>query len=621
MIVYSATKEEFLTDVDQNRIDSILLANFKAKLGRTTSASEIKSWRNSLPYMATILRDEDIHPKVGVSIECQIPQTANRIDFIVSGQDKKGADHAVIVELKQWEAAEKTESDGLVITQIGRGRVRTNHPSYKAWSYSMLLEQFNEEVYEGCIAVRPCAYLHNCRASADLTDPVYSRYLERAPLFLREDVDRLRAFVKQFVCRKDANQVMYRIDRGRIRPSKALADAVGGLLRGREEFILIDEQKVVFEEALRLVRKARNGAKQVLIVEGGPGTGKTVVAIHLLARLTSERELVHYVSKNSAPRKVYAELLAGEIPQATLNNLFKSSDSYVSAEKDTFGCLVVDEAHRLTAKSGFMGNLGENQIKEIISSARCSVFFLDEDQRISLKDIGNKDAIRDWSHKLRAEVSEMELPSQFRCNGSNGYLAWLDNTLGIRPTANQTLEDIDYDFRVFDNPEEMRQEIAKLNTNNKSRLLAGYCWPWLSKKNREAVDITFPEFGFAMKWNLDEDGQTWIIKPDSFKEIGCIHTCQSLELEYAGVIIGPDLRIGEDGSVVSDVSKRAPQDKTVRGWKKLFAKNEQAAYALTDTLIKDTYRVLMSRGMRGCFVYATDGALRDELRKRSRKTS
>jgi len=619
MIIYSATKERFLKDVEQNKIDFILLENFSAKLGRSTSASEISSWRNSLPYMATILRDDEIDKDVGVSIECQIPQTAKRIDFIVGGQNQAEEDNAVIIELKQWEQAEKTDSDGIVITRIGGGRVRTNHPSYQAWSYSTLLEQFNEEIHEGGIKVSPCAYLHNCRASADLTDGSYSYYLERAPLFLRDDVERLRAFVKKFVSRRDANKVIYRIDRGRIRPSKALAEAVGGLLRGKQEFVMIDEQKVVYEEALRLAKKARDGNKQVLIVQGGPGTGKSVVAIHLLAKLTSQQELVHYVSKNSAPRRVFAEVLSGDIPQATLSQLFVSSDRFVDVKANTFGCLVVDEAHRLTAKSGFMGNLGENQIKEIIRSAKCAIFFLDEDQRVSLKDIGSKEAIERWAGECRAEVSELDLPSQFRCNGSDGYIAWLDNVLDIHSSANDTLEGIDYDFRVYDDPSKMAQDIERLNTNNKARLLAGYCWSWASKSNPHVDDIAFPEFGFSKKWNLNDDGQTWIIKPESIKEIGCIHTCQGLELDYAGVIIGPDFRVSEDGVVVTDPAARASQDKTVRGWRTLAANDEERAKKLTDAIIKNTYRVLMSRGMKGCFVYAVDPLVAGRLKHFSQK--
>ena len=109
--------------------------------------------------------------------------------------------------------------------------------------------------------------------------------------------------------------------------------------------------------------------------------------------------------------------------------------------------MIVDEAHRLNEKSG-LRQLGENQIKEIIDAARCSVFFLDEDQRIHINDIGSEDEIRRWAEAAGAEVTDLDLPSQFRCNGEDGYLAFVDNFLGIRPTAHTSLEDMDYEFQV-----------------------------------------------------------------------------------------------------------------------------------------------------------------------------
>jgi hypothetical protein len=105
--------------------------------------------------------------------------------------------------------------------------------------------------------------------------------------------------------------------------------------------------------------------------------------------------------------------------------------------------LLVDEAHRLNEKSGLYGNLGENQIKELINASRFNVFFIDEAQRVTLKDIGSIQTIYQWADKCQSTVTELDLVSQFRCNGSDGYLAWIDNSLQIRETANPTLEDID----------------------------------------------------------------------------------------------------------------------------------------------------------------------------------
>src|SRR5690606_29646125 len=139
-----------------------------------------------------------------------------------------------------------------------------------------------------------------------------------------------------------------------------------------------------------------------------------------------------------------------------------------------------------------------------------------------------------------AKITEMKLESQFRCNGSDGYLAWLDNTLQIRETANQTLEGIDYDFKIFDDPAELHQAIVEKNkAKNKARVVAGYCWNWISRKDPSWKDIKRGDY--EATWNLNDHGQAWIIHPESVSEVGCIHTSQGLELDYVGVIIGPDL--------------------------------------------------------------------------------
>ena len=266
----------------------------------------------------------------------------------------------------------------------------------------------------------------------------------------------------------------------------------------------------------------------------------------------------------------------------------------------------------------FYNNLGENQIKEIIHSSRLSVFFIDEDQRVTINDIGTIDEIRRFAKEENSEVHVMELDSQFRCSGSDGYLEWIDDVLQVRETASFEFQDsFDNDFRVFDDPNEMRAAIESRNKDsNKSRIVAGYCWNWIKegKNDTDVHDITIPEFGFEMSWNLG-NSETWAIDPDSIKEAGCIHTCQGLEFDYVGVIIGPDMGYNpETGEIITDASKRARTDKSLFGLKKRYSKEEQIIVA--DRIIKNTYRVLMTRGMKGCYVYCTDSNLADHLRKR-----
>jgi uncharacterized protein len=332
--------------------------------------------------------------------------------------------------------------------------------------------------------------------------------------------------------------------------------------------------------------------------------------------LTKRRLLAQYISKNAAPREVYQAKLTGSFKKSEISNMFRGSGGFINTKANLFDALVVDEAHRLNEKSGLYGNMGHNQIKELIGSALCTIFFLDEDQRVTLKDIGSVEEIKRWAAREDAEVTEMELQSQFRCNGADGYLAWLDDALQIRDTANPTLEDINYDFKIFSSPTELRAAIIEKNSiNNKSRMVAGYCWKWNSKKSKSATDVVIPEYNFEMKWNLTEDGSKWIIAPESVQEVGCIHTCQGLEVDYIGVIIGPDL-IAKGDTLVAQPEKRANADSTVRGYKKLLQKNPEEIKARLDSLIKNTYRTLMTRGMKGCYVYFTDASMEAYFRQR-----
>jgi len=606
MLVYQATKEKFSNDILSNDIENIIADVIKKKLNFSVPKNQILSFKNSLIYMDKVISDPEIPGDSGVAIEFQIPQTNKRVDFILTGQDKDKIDHAVIVELKQWEGAGITEKDGVVVTRFANGEAETSHPSYQAWSYAALINGFNEAVYDGNIKLNPCAYLHNYKDNGVITNIFYKEYLEKAPAFLKNDALKLREFIKRFVKYGDRTNIMYRIDAGKIRPSKALSDSLSSMLKGNQEFIMIDDQKIVYETALSLAKKSSDSNKNVLIVQGGPGTGKSVVAINLLVESTKVGLVSKYVTKNSAPRDVYASKLTGTLKKTEFNNLFSGSGGFVNCQENIFNFLIVDEAHRLNEKSGMFKNFGENQVKEIIKSSKCSVFFIDEDQRVTLSDIGSKEEIVNWAGEMNCNVYNLELASQFRCNGSDGYLAWLDNSLQIRETANIKFDNIDYDFKIFDSPNELKEIIFEKNKfNNKARLVAGYCWNWISGSDKDAYDIVISEYNFKMRWNLKADGNLWIIKPESVKEVGCIHTCQGLDLDYVGVIIGDDL-IVRDGKVLVDPSKRAKTDASLKGYKIMLKNNSDEARKIVSLLIKNTYRTLMTRGMKGCYVYFTD---------------
>ena len=197
------------------------------------------------------------------------------------------------------------------------------------------------------------------------------------------------------------------------------------------------------------------------------------------------------------------------------------------------------------------------------------------------------------------------------------YLQWLDDLLdirswpGIRPPSSE-----EYDFRVFDDPNELRRAIEEKNRiNNRARLVAGYCWNWVTegKDDPSVHDIVIPEYHFEMSWNLGSYSDAWAINPDSVGQAGCIHTCQGLEFDYVGVIIGPDL-FYKDGKACTDWKKRAKTDSSLKGLKSKYP-DPTAAQTVADRIIRNTYRVLMSRGQKGCFVYCTDHKLAISIKK------
>lgn len=617
MIIYQATKAQFLDHALRDDIEDVVSRQFLSSTGHTVGRSEMQAWKHSLLEMAKVLQDEEIPPSAGVGIEYQLPQTSKRIDFVITGEDANARPSVIIVELKQWSESRHSDKDAIVWARRG-GRAAESegpHPSYQAWSYAALLQDFNAAVQDGEMALQPCAYLHNHLRDGEIDHPNYRDHIERAPLFLKKERAKLQAFIRQHVRHGDRKGTLYAIENGRIRPSKMLADSVAGLLQGKPEFVLIDDQKLVYETILQVDQRAEQ-RKQVVIVQGGPGTGKSVLAVNLVGALLARGRNVRYVSKNAAPRAVYEAKLTGKFTKSRISNLFSGSGAFVDAQPDLYDTLIVDEAHRLNEKSGLYRNLGDNQVKELVRASRCTVFFLDEDQRVTLLDIGSVEELRRQASAAGAEVSELALESQFRCNGSDGYLAWLDHTLAVRPTANTLLDTREFDFRVFDDPAEMHALIELKNrANNRSRVVAGYCWSWPSKRNPEAWDIELPTFGYHRRWNLDKDGSLWIVAPESVEQVGCIHTCQGLELDYVGVIIGPDLAY-QNGNVVADATQRAGSDQSVKGIKQLLRNKPDEAKALADRIVKNTYRTLMTRGMKGCYVYCTDPALAAYLRAR-----
>jgi hypothetical protein len=348
VIIYQNSKVGFLRDCFDRDIEEVLLTAYTARSGHRVGRSEKESWRHSLMYMGKVLKDEAIPEDCGVALEFGIPQTSNRIDMLVTGYAEDNSPKVVIVELKQWTDAHATAKDGVVTTRYRGGEQETSHPSYQAWSYAALLEDFNEAVYNGGLRLQPCAYLHNYAEDADISDPFYNEYICKAPLFFKGEDERakLRAFIATHLRRGDLQKGIFELENGRIRPSKGLADVIVGMVAGNREFVLIDDQKVVYETALAAA-EAAGKTKQVMIIKGGPGTGKSVVAVNLLGELTKRRKNCRYVSKNAAPRAVYKNKLTKSMRRSRIDALFSGSGVFVDWDREVFDVIIVDEEHRI----------------------------------------------------------------------------------------------------------------------------------------------------------------------------------------------------------------------------------------------------------------------------------
>ena len=614
MLAYLATKDQFLLDAPT--IEDKVRNEVKLKLGHNVGESEYASWRNSLGNaMYHALNTSEIPGDSGVAIEYRVNGRAFRIDFMLSGKNNSGKESLVIIELKQWTDIEFSDLSEHVRTYVGGGIKDKPHPSYQAWSYLSHLKMYNEYIYETGVEVNACAYLHNCNDQTVVNASRYEEVLREVPVFIKGQGSELRSMISSNIKEGTGTGLLERIDEAVIRPSQQLADAVGSMLKGHDEFVLLDEQKTILEKIVKATNDSLTGQKRVLIISGGPGTGKSVISINALARLTGQRLNARYVTPNAAPRAVFESRLKKIFAKADLRSLFSGSGSFTETSAESFDALIVDEAHRLKMKSGMFKNLGENQVKEIIKSAHTSVFFIDEAQKVTWSDVGEISMIEEQAGLAGAIVERLELTSQFRCGGSDDYMAWLDETLGAHADTAHYFSLDKFDFQIFDSPTELHNVIKEKNKiNNKSRVVAGYCWDWISQKKPELSDIKIDEFGYKATWNLTSDGSEWIISPKSVEEVGCIHTCQGLEVDYIGVIIGRDL-IAVDGVLKTDPSARAKTDKSLAGYKKELKEDPVSAEIKADEIIRNTYRTLMSRGMKGCYVYFVDPTTAEHFKK------
>lgn len=613
MIVYENTLGNFKQDVILNQIVDEINGNLRKLRLSGGSQSEINSWNNSLHFMKDVLDCNELSNDIKVAVEYNIPQTSKRVDFMILGNDNN-RDNLVIVELKQWAKVSKVDDSfkHSIMSDL-RSHEPTAHPSYQAYSYKSLITNYCDDVSLDGNDIHPCAYLHNLdeKYRDVIEDDIYAEWIDEAPVFLQKDVLKLRNFITRYISAKSIDgNLLYKIDYGRIKPQKALQDSLDSMLCGNEEFKMIDEQVVAYDMIMKTIENSQNDDKKhVMIITGGPGTGKSVLAINVLANCICKLGLnASYITKNMAPRNCYTQLLTkgNAKKHVDLKLAIKSPHSLPSTPKNGIDVGIFDEAHRMQHRP-YMYK-GNDMLYDAIYACKTSIFFVDLDQRITVNDCYDIESIKEEAKRQDAVIDfekPFELTSQFRCNGSDSYISFINNLLGISTTANPTISNKDFEFKVFDDPNQLRDELRTKNEiNNKVRMVAGYCYDWNVKYKRGEWDVIIGD-DFKAKWNLEGDN-IFAINPKSFEQIGCIHTVQGMEFDYVGVFVGKDLFY--DGKEVKTNKAAISKDDKTSGIK--ACKDEK----LADRLIRNTYKVLLTRGQKGCYIYCEDKELNNYIK-------
>ena len=621
MRLYAGTSAQFITDSVHNQIAEKLKDSFLHQYRFSPSPNEIQSWRNSLRAMAQVLQYAGLSDH-GILLEYQLPLTSLRLDCMVTGRDQDKRDNAIIVELKQWDACEPAEGENEVITWVGGAQREVLHPSAQVGRYSMFLQDnhtaFHEEEPVGLTA---CTYLHNYFFNHQdvLLSEKFKGLLESFPLFSANDVDKLAEHLLASLSKGEGLDVLMRIEDGKYRPSKKLMQHVASVIKGKPEYILLDEQLVAYDSVLAAARKGfQDRRKSAIIIRGGPGTGKSVIAINLMADLLKQDFNAQYATGSRAFTETLRKAIGvrGGIQ-------FKYFNSYVTAPYNEVDVLICDESHRIRTTSDNRFTRREDrskypQVEELIKASKVAVFFVDDRQTVRPGEIGSSQYVLEHAQGLNCEIKEYDLKVQFRCMGSEAFVSWVNNTLGIERTPHILWNGEEgFDFRILPSPNALEAAIRKKITEKYSaRLTAGFCWKWSKHPKSDGTleeDVIIGDY--RRPWNARPEATRlakgipkatlWAYEPGGINQIGCVYTAQGFEFDYVGVIFGNDL--------VYDYST---QDWTGLPGNSSDPEVKKAKGRFTD-LVKNTYRVLLSRGMKGCYVCFIDKDTERFIRSRT----
>jgi len=620
MRLYSGTTATLIGDTTQNRIASKLSDAFFHEFRFKPSPNEVNSWRNSLRAVAQVFEEGDLVHN-GVILEYQLPLTSRRLDCLVTGRNDLSRENAVIIELKQWERCEECDASNERATWVGGDIRDVLHPSAQVGQYKTYLEDAHTAFEPDTgIQLNACSYLHNY--AYEPSDVIFAEkfkdLLASFPLFTGDDVDKLIQFLRPHVANGDDGEIVKTIEQSKYKASRRLLDHVSATVKGRSEYVLLDEQLVVYDRVLQAATGVLNTKKKtIIIVKGGPGTGKSVIAMNLLGDLSGKGLNTHYVTGSKAFTTTVRQIVGNRAAQQ-----IKYFNGYTSAGYNDIDVMVCDEAHRIRESSNnrFTARAKRSrgpQVEELINASKTAVFFIDDDQVVRPGEIGSSAYIRTFAGQHGCHIFEYELEAQFRCAGSDAFVNWINSSLQIKRTANVlwNVDDPAFEFTIFDSPQALETTIReKADQGFTARLTAGFCWKWSDPRPDGTLidDVVIGDY--RRPWNAKSDGghlapgipkeSLWAYQKGGINQVGCIYTAQGFEFDYVGVIFGTDL-LYDGNSATWKADATASADTVVRRSQQDFLRN-----------VKNTYRVLLSRGLKGCYVHFLDKATENFFRSR-----
>ncbi|MFI6692085.1 DNA/RNA helicase domain-containing protein [Streptomyces sp. NPDC050433] len=593
-----------------------LIENFVHAHRRRPGTSEVRSWERSIPALTGALLDAGLG-EVEMLIEYALPLTSKRADVVLAGvHPTTGEPSYVVVELKQWGAAFAEEGAPLLCRIEAYPRAVLN-PIEQVRGYCSYLTSFNGALERIPESVAGVAFLHNA-TEFDVSSLREVPEDSQGRMYTAEQRGAFLDFLRSRLAPKSGAHSADLLLQGKVRPSKQLMAVAAAEIRDREQFVLLAEQRVAYESVLSAVRKSRrSNHKQVIVVTGGPGSGKSVVALSLLGELYRRGVTALHATGSQSFTKTMRKVAGARKPE--VQKLFMYFNSFMAAEPNDLDVLICDEAHRLRKTSANRYTraelrTGRPQVAELIDAARVPVFLLDQHQVVRPGEMGTKEQIREAAAAQGLECTVVELDDQFRCGGSDAYVQWVANLLGLEGDGPIAWEpDGKVELLTAGSPQELEDFlVARRAEKYGARMAAGYCWKWTTKITPEMTalpaDVVIGDW--SRPWNLYGDrsvlgapsSSLWATDPAGFGQVGCVYTAQGFEYDWSGIIIGPDLVWRTDRWVVDRTASKDP----------VFTK------ATPDDevgrLVRNTYKVLLTRGMVGTMIYSTDPETRDKLR-------